>query len=278
MDAPFARLALSLCLFLSLSACDSDFDDTEENAEIYARLKVFSNGDQNPALLLVDLREGGGDGSSRAELGDNDQVLASQGQSIGELIGSEGDVFDTVGGLSDAVSELPLEGRTFFRPYQVELTSPGRVAHGRLFRDFDRNARFYVYLWRDNRDSVGDSWATLPPSFELATPAQGQTLSRSGNIDLSWTNPGSGDLMRLLVRGDCDDGSSVSETIDLGADDGAESIPASAYDGDIAGGAATCNLRLIVRRIDRGYINSGYGRGGLFEGIEQRWVDITSTP
>lgn len=279
MDARFARLALGLFLLIPLTACDSDFDDTEENAEIYARLKVFSNGDRAPALLLADLREGGGDGSSRAELDSGDQVLASQGQPIGELIGAEGDVFDTVGDLSEAVSELDVEGRTFFRPYEVELTSPGYLAYGRLFENVDRDARFYVYLWRDNRESVGDSWTTLPPAFEIVTPADGQILSRSGDIDLTWTNPGSGDVMRLLMRGDCDDGSSISESIDLGADDGTERIPASAYDDDILNpGSTGCDLRLLVRRINAGHINPGYGRGGLFEGIEQRWVDVRSTP
>lgn len=279
MDALFARLALGLALLIPLTACDSDFDDTEENAEIYARLKVFSNGDDTPALLVADFREGGGDGSSRAELDSGDRVLASQGQPIGELIGAEGDVFDTVRNLSDAVSELAVEGRTFFRPYEVELTSPGYLAYARLFDDFDRNTRFYVYLWRDNRDSVGDSWTTLPPAFEIVTPADGQTLSRGGDIDLTWTNPGSGDPMRLHVRGDCDDGSSVSESIDLGADDGTASIPASAYDDDMLNpGSTGCDLRLLVRRINAGHINTGYGRGGLFEGVEQRWVDVRSTP
>ena len=278
MEEKVAGLALATCLLLSLAACDGDLDDTEDNAEIYARLKVFSNGDQSPALLMADLREGGSDTASRAELDGGDRVLGSQGRSIGDLIGGDGGVFDTVGQLTESVSELELEGRVFFRPYQVELTNYDRVAYARLFDDFDRNARFYVYLWRDERDSVGDSWTTLPPPFEITTPAGGQSLSRSGDLQLSWTNPGSDDLMRLLVRGDCDDGSSVAESIELGADDGAETIPASAYDDDIATGSAECHLRLLLRRINQGYANTGYGRGGLFEGIEQRWVDIRSTP
>lgn len=283
MDSLVRIGLLSAMLLGALTGCGGahlDISDTNDDrsAELYGRIKVFSNGDDQPVLLMADIREGGGDLADRAQLEDDDLLLASRGRPIGELLGGDS-VFDTVGDLSEHVEELQIQGRTYFRPYQVELTSPDRVAHGTRFATFNRDERVYVYLWRKDHETVGDSWTTLPPTFEIVTPTDAQTISRSEAIALSWSNPGSDDIMRLLVRGECEDGSVVDQQIDLGNDDGDQAIPASAFEGDIGNpGSTDCDLRLLLRRIHRGHINTGYGRGGLFEGIEQRWVDVRSTP
>ena len=126
--------------------------------------------------------------------------------------------------------------------------------------------------------SILSSRILLPQSFQILTPTSNSSISRSQAILLTWDNV-SPYTMELYIEGECGTSDSISTTVNIGADTGQYLLNASAFSNQIDyPGISTCSLRLNLRRLRSGVVNSAYGMGGSVTGVQQQTINIVSTP
>jgi len=150
----------------------------------------------------------------------------------------------------------------------------GIVTYNATFEISDEGTIYTIAFERSSGPQATDSWAELPPPFELDAPLSVETFSRSDDdIELRYSPSGSPDLMRWTVTGGCVE----YEESALEEDDGSLVIEAGTLTpvGDVGEG---CTATLRAERVRVGTIDQRFGDGGIIWAIQVRAVDIELTP
>lgn len=254
-------------LFLSLTivACGSSSVDSDKvsTAEIFPRFSALSDGSGN-VNIVAQLRASALGDSDFVKLVDGDVLLASSGVKFNEVVDT-GDIFSDANRFSEKMAILnqrTLDGGGI--QYEVSLVN------------VDLSLPVYIHLIRDKGVSALDSKVTIPAGFQITSPQSSSSISRSENISVKWSNA-TGEPAELEVSATCDD-MEFSNNITVDNSIG-EYLLSSAEVGSIVNNSAfTCVLNLRVKRKLFGSISTTFVQGGVFDGIEQRVVTVTSVP
>lgn len=167
----------------------------------------------------------------------------------------------------------------------TETIKLDRVVYS-ITQDFEDAPRSFVFeLVRDGRDEVVETRVDLPGAFDILTPAQGQSLSRSEEVDITWEPPEPEGEMQIEIEEML--GGGICITTEMGdhdykrhggirvEDDGMWKIPAGALTTELE---EPCDATYKLTRSATGAYPEALDRGGFVEGRVQRTVGFESAP
>lgn len=268
---PYIGLAAILILSATLlSGCDNDepvSSDSVSNNELQAAITV-TKASVSSAILVVQLRAVNQTSNNFVELNGDDRLLASIESPVEEILQqSRSGLFGNAVFAGDHLSEMT----------HRELIN-NQPEYFAIFDDINDGSAFYVSMLRSVDTTILSSQVLLPPSFTLQSPATGDRFGRSENIPIMWDNT-YGYAMELFIEGDCGNNDRVSTSIDIGSDSGSYVLSSGSFSAQIDNpSTANCTLSLNLRRKRNGSLNSDFGMGGTIVGVQQRTINITSTP
>lgn len=122
--------------------------------------------------------------------------------------------------------------------------------------------------------SAPNSVLILPAKFELTGPAPGAAFVRGTTaIEVKWDNSGKTDPMTVDVSGTCIE--SVQKTA---TDNGTFTIAAADIKASKDNETKSCDVSISVKRSRTGTLDTAYGMGGTVRGVQERNVQVKSTP
>lgn len=273
-----------LLLAILLSACDKPVDSTSvSNSELQANIrvtKIFSD----TATVTTSLKAITPSGTEDVVLTGSERLLVSIDAGLDELFTQDaGGLFENTSNISSALFELKSrqdDDRLFeFFSYNHN------PEYFTILKSITDDSKFFISMIRQTDVNIIDSQISLPPPFQISSPASGETISRSQPILITWDNIATNN-MELHIEGTCDaidtnsDNGTVSDTFSIGTDFGFSSIliNATVLTLPTRFENSRCHLNLHLRRIQSGIIVSSFGSGGVAEGIQQRTISIVSVP
>jgi hypothetical protein len=167
----------------------------------------------------------------------------------------------------------------------IETIKLDRVTYS-VTQDFDEAPRDFVFeLDRDGRDEVVEAKVTLPDAFVISSPAEGQSLSRSEEVDLTWDPPAPEGEMQIEIEEMLGGGICIKSEVEghdykrhggiRVEDSGLWKIPAGTLSTDLEG---PCNAAYKLTRSAPGAYPEALDRGGFVEGRVHRTVGFESAP
>ena len=155
-----------------------------------------------------------------------------------------------------------------------------------LTQPFEDAPRDFVFeLARSERDEIVRTSVTLPNVFEISSPANGESLSRADEVEITWEPPEPEGEMRIEIGEMLGGGICIrTETAEhdykrhggIGVDDtGSWKIPAGTLATEVD---EPCNALYKLTRTAIGDYPEAFDRGGYVEGRVQRMVAFESTP
>jgi hypothetical protein len=167
----------------------------------------------------------------------------------------------------------------------IETIKLDRVTYS-LTQDFEDAPRDFLFeLVRDARDEVVEARVTLPGAFEILSPANGESLSRADEVDLTWEPPEPEGEMQIEIEemlggGICietrTEGHDYKRHGGIRVEDGGTwKIPAGTLTSELD---EPCDAVYKLTRAATGEYPEALDRGGFVEGRVQRMVGFESTP
>lgn len=173
----------------------------------------------------------------------------------------------------------------------------GMVRYHATLAGNSQNEEISVAFRRAVDKGAPASTVTMPPAFELVSPAAGATLSRASDpLEVRWKGTSPNDKMTVVVSGTCVEGFSRTVEVDGGSlvlPPGAMRTPGSAGSmapmepagqGQKAGApipvaaGEKCKITVRAARTRSGRIDPGFGQGGSITAEQYREVRINSVP
>ncbi|CAA0113463.1 Uncharacterised protein [BD1-7 clade bacterium] len=150
------------------------------------------------------------------------------------------------------------------------------------FNTANAGSEFQIALHTEAQGSVFDAqqnFITLPTASNVIMPAAGTAFSSNENVEITWDNPRSANAFAISTNATCDNGQSLNYSISRSGDPGTITLSANQLAGIPSGGNLTsCNVILMLMKIDNGRRDRAFTGGGVLQGIQQRTVDsITVT-
>jgi hypothetical protein len=138
------------------------------------------------------------------------------------------------------------------------------------------NTEFRIEFIRGDEDEVDalDSTVKLPKPFSVSVEGldEGDEIPRGTDVTISWSNEDGGDV-NWYVEGDC-----VWSRDGRTTDDMEFTIPAEEIEVLGTDEGESCTVQIIIERTRKGNVDSAFGEGGEFWGIQRRGFEFTSTP
>ncbi len=270
------RLWMVLILLVSVvAACDDDLgrspdpvpSDSVGNPELQANIEVVKGSD-NSAIVIAKITAVNQATSLIVELVGDDRLLFSKDESVESLLlQREQGLFSAAVNIGEKLTEMKVR-----EPLRNE------PEYFSTINNVNDNTQFYVSLLRSEDASVFSTRVTLPEPFELSLPQDGQSISRTQAILISWDNV-STNTMELFISGECGSTDKVNKVIAIGTDTGQYLLNSNEFSGEIEFPlVSTCDLNLSVKRLRTGSLSSEFGMGGSASGVQQVTKRIISTP
>lgn len=143
------------------------------------------------------------------------------------------------------------------------------------FETDEDNVTFTVAFNRgEDMESAPDSSVDLPKPFSVSIEGleEDDEIPRGTDVTISWSNEDGGDV-NWSIEGDCIWSESGRTTDDMEFTIPAEDIRVlGSAEGD------SCTVQIIIERTREGVVDSAFGEGGEFWGIQRRGFEFTSTP
>lgn len=137
------------------------------------------------------------------------------------------------------------------------------------------NTKFTVAFNRgEDYVSAPDSFVEIPKPFVLRLDGleEGAEIPRGTDVTITWNNEDGGDV-NWYVEGDCIWSRDNRTADDMELTIQAEDIKVLGTDE-----GESCTVEIIIERTRKGTIDSAFGEGGEFWGIQRRGIEFTSTP
>lgn len=228
--------------------CGAEDVDSEDvlTSGMYAKFEAVASGD-GTTLVEAELRVGGDDGTY-VEIKGEDALVA--------LADEDGDG-------EDESAEMNHDG------------SGDRHWYEHRFDTDEDNTKFTVAFNRgEDFESAPDSFVELPKPFVLSLDEleEGAEIPRGTDVTITWSNEDGGDV-NWYVEGEC-----VWSRDGRTTDDMEFTIPAEEIEVLGTDEGESCTVEIIVERTRMGTVDSAFGEGGVFWGIQRRGIEFTSTP
>lgn len=151
----------------------------------------------------------------------------------------------------------------------------GLVSYNGTLTGDDEGKEVTVALTRSGGDtSAPKSVGTLPAKFSLTAPAAGAKFVRGTTpLEVKWDTSGKSDAINVELSGSC-----IQTVSKNPSDTGSVTIPAAEILASKENETKTCDVTVTVRRTRDGTVDTAYGKGGTFRGVQQRSVVVSSTP
>lgn len=233
------RTALLLLLLLLPAGCTEEIDSTDvRTSGVHAQFSATAEGD-GKTRVHAQLRVGGASSNTFLDLRPGDRLVARMaGQSV-QLSGTGGHTYTAI-----------LEG-----------DAPA----AELVIAFERT---------DADESAPASRVELPAAFTVSAPTVAQQVSRAQSLSVLWSPVNGAGQLRYSLSGDCVESQSGTTN-----DDGELVIAAGAIAPRTQALAqATCDVAVVLGRVQSGTVDPAFGEGGKFEATQRRQVAFSSTP
>jgi hypothetical protein len=118
----------------------------------------------------------------------------------GTVVRAEASFRSEDGGYATAIELCEDDALTINGQAPTQTIKIDRVIYS-LTRNFEEAQRDYTFeLVRAERDEVIRARVTLPHTFEILTPANGESLSRAEELELTWTPPEPEDEIQIEIE------------------------------------------------------------------------------
>ncbi len=137
------------------------------------------------------------------------------------------------------------------------------------------NAKVVVDFNRAPEDvSAPGSEVTLPAPFTLSLDglAAGSAIQRGKDVNLKMDPAGMGNVSWSLS------GTCIWDKSGTAGDDGTIMIPAADVDATLSGEGTTCEVTVVIDRVNQGTLASQFKEGGSISARQRRAVAFNSTP
>jgi len=192
-------------------------------------------------------------------------LLASSDVKFGEVFDSD-DVFGDADLFSESLAVL--EKRTL---------DGGGIQYEFALTDIDLSLPIYIHLIKNDGISALDSSINLPMGFQITAPQSSSSIPRSDDINISWSNT-TAEPVELEVSGTCSDNSEFTQSFAIDNLAGTHVLSSADVSTIVSNSTFSCVLNLRIKRKTFGVISTNFIQGGVYEGIEQRVVSVTSVP
>ncbi len=234
---------------LLISACGGSADSEDiRTPGIRAEIKITANGNGR-SNVSADLEVGssGGLGATDLNLSGGDSLTAT----------------------SDSIT----------KPLLRETDFLGEITYENSFDNDASGTLFTVSFERSGDTSAPNSWVELPDYLNVSLPEENQVFDLGDNINLTWEASFTSDEFQVETNSACPitGGTSYSGSSFTTVDDGSFTISAQDALGlasDESPAQSLCDVQIVFRRVNNGYLDPNYGEGGKIEGIQKRTVNI----
>lgn len=247
--------------------------------EIEATIEVHADPEQGSARASVQLLRPPSDrdddydyGDDYIELGEGDDLWFTTGVNLREeTLGS--DWFEALSELTH--SQRLLEGDyRYRRSYVISSLVPERVYYNGQLDEVPDGARYTVSLLRDTEAEALESTVVMPRAFQLLSPLENQTLSRSSDpVQLEWLPVEKGVTIEVDVTTSCANDREYQYRTSVDSDSGNLQIEAGAIDDERLMG--TCDTTLTLVKLRAGQLDSAYA-GGTISARQMQAVTFTT--
>jgi len=256
-----------LCfILLSLTACGSSSVDSDKvsTSEIFPKFSALSDGTGN-VTVVAQLRASAFGDSDFVKLVDGDVLLASSGVRFDEVFDTD-DIFGDADLFSESLAIL-----------KKRTLNDGGIQYEFALTGIDLSLPIYIHLIKNNGTSALDSNVKFPMGFQITSPQNSSSIPRSDDINISWSNT-TAEPVELEVSGTCSDNIEFTKTVTLDNTTGIHVLSSAEVNTIVNNSTSTCVLNLRIKRRSFGVISTTFVQGGVYEGIEQRVVTVTSVP
>jgi len=276
MNFILKRVVVLFSFFLAVGCSDDDkkaLSDKVPSKNLVAYIDVIHTG-KNPTHVEARLSTNIDESDAYVELVSDDKLFATI-----DSFEIKEDIFD------DLFSRLQEKSTKEQRLQRAEILeknysilfgdsfSVDSIWYYANFNDVSENASVSVNLSREKSNTVLLSKVTLPTPFEIIHPTSGDTISRSGEIEVIWTPASNTEAIAISADSICVSGETSTWTQQFISDDaGIATIPASILDG-LSG---DCSLKITMERKALGVLDATY-KGGRILGWQQRAVSLITT-
>lgn len=164
----------------------------------------------------------------------------------------------TAGDVTEEMEELQVEELISYLAFFYYAESEGLVT---------------ISFYRDIDEGAPASTTNLPPNFDVSSPIEGSSFSRTTeDLLLGWVGDTAGDAMDLRVTGDC------IETYDAPVEDnGGLTLAAGTLISAAGAEANTCDITIQLQRSREGTVDPGF-MSGEFPAYQTRSVTVSAAP
>lgn len=138
------------------------------------------------------------------------------------------------------------------------------------------NTEFRIEFIRGDEDEVDalDSTVKIPKPFAIDIEGidEDDEIVRGTDVTVTWSNEDGGNV-NWSVEGDC-----IWSRDGTTSDDMEFTIPAEEIEVLRTDEGESCTVQVIIERTRKGKVDSAFGEGGEFWGIQRRGFEFTSTP
>lgn len=128
-----------------------------------------------------------------------------------------------------------------------------------------------ISFQREDDEDAPNSYVTLPDPFAMSLDAD--ELERGEDLVVTWEPANDGGTMHWKVSGDCIWGEDGSTN-----DDGKYTISSDDIEVHATDKGESCKVTVTLERRRNGQVDSAFGEGGKFVGIQRRSKTFMSTP
>lgn len=261
--------ALVASLVTLLCACGADDTVVSSSSiptgQMQATIEIYSDSGDSAhvsAQLLRDPSTASGDEYIELEAGDD--LWFTTGVNLREeRLGD--DWFESLSELAN--TQRLLTGTTRYRSGYLFFffwsgLIPEQVHYNGHLDDVPEGAEYTVSLLRDSGTEALESTVVMPEAFELLSPLENQTLSRSSDpVQLEWLPAEVGVAVEVDVTTTCADESEYHYRTTVAEDTGALQLEAGEIDSPQLSGSCSTTLTLTKARL--GQLDSAYAGGTI---------------
>jgi hypothetical protein len=215
--------------------------------------------------VVVQLRASAFGDSTFVNLVDGDVLLTSSNVKYNEVLNSD-EIFGDANLFSKSLGIL-----------KKRSLDGGGIQYEFSLSDVDLSLPIYIHLIKNNGTSALDSSVNLPMGFQITSPQNSSAIARSDDINISWSNT-STEPVELEVSGSCSDNNTFSETFVINNIAGSHVLSSADVSSTVNNSPFSCVLNLRIKRRSFGIISTSFVQGGVYEGVEQRVITVTSIP
>jgi hypothetical protein len=269
---------LSLALLSGCNGGSASPTNLYPTSSIYAYMKAVQD-ESGSVNTTVQLRDGPAATAGYLYLADGESLYTTLDVPPQQYVNFNGNLFSNSLELSQHLKVMSARDLftdyilftqiVFGKPEYFSLDTPNAGASA---------VRAYVGFERAGQVMTAESSILLPPAFQILTPASDAISSRATPVTLTWTGTDPATTMELDVAGSCADGSRFAKNLVLGADTGSATLNSADYFPATGTSPSTnCRVAFLLQRTRLGGVSTQFAFGS-FKGVQQRTVQLTSTP